>query len=214
MTLQLSQLTITLNGTALFEPVSLVIKPGDVATVMGPSGIGKSTLLAAISGALSHEFSVQGDVILNGQSMISIPMERRRIGVLLQDDLLFPHLNIRQNLAFAVPPEYRRRDRKKIVDDALDKAGLKGFAHRDPATLSGGQRARVSLLRSLLAEPNAILLDEPFSKLDQKLKSHIREFVFGQIKQLGIPALLVTHDPNDCPGGILLDLETNRVEQC
>lgn len=206
MTLELTGIRIDLAGTALFSPISMTIAPGQIATVMGPSGCGKSTLLAAVSGSLSRVFTLSGDIRLEGRSVLDVPMEKRRIGMLFQDDLLFPHLDIKGNLGFAIPEGLSRRERRNIIDEALRRAGLKGFADRDPATLSGGQRARVSLLRSLLAEPRALLLDEPFSKLDRKLKDRIRAFVFEQLRRMNIPALLVTHDPADCPGGLLIEL--------
>jgi len=99
----------------------------------------------------------------------------------------------------------QQRERTAKIDDALSRAGLQGFENRDPATLSGGQRARVSLLRSLLASPEALLLDEPFSKLDQELKDQIRDFVFETVRTMNIPTLLVSHDQKDCPGGQLIN---------
>ncbi|MBT4289243.1 MAG: ATP-binding cassette domain-containing protein [Deltaproteobacteria bacterium] len=209
MVLDLNKIQITLNATPLFSPISLMIQAGEVATIMGPSGCGKSTLLSAICGNLPNIFQLTGDVRLNHRSVLTVPMEQRRIGILFQDDLLFPHLNIAENLAFALPEKLSRSAKKVKIKDALDLADLSGFGKRDPATLSGGQRARVSLLRSLLAEPEAILLDEPFSKLDQQLKGQIRQFVFESIRTMNIPALLVTHDPRDCPEGQMINLGKN-----
>jgi putative thiamine transport system ATP-binding protein len=149
-----------------------------------------------------------GDVCLNGRSLLNLPMEDRQIGMLFQEDLLFFHLNISGNLAFAIPPGKTRMEKQQMIARALETAGLEGFEKRDPATLSGGQKARISLLRSLMAEPEAILLDEPFSKLDQALKKQIRAFVFDQVIKRGIPALLVTHDAQDCPpGGTIITLD-------
>jgi len=209
MVLDLNNIQITLNAVPLFSPISLKIQAGEVATIMGPSGCGKSTLLSAICGNLPKIFQLRGDVLLNQRSMLDMPMEQRRIGILFQDDLLFPHMNIAENLAFALPEKLSRASKKMKIKDALDLADLSGFGKRDPATLSGGQRARVSLLRSLLAEPEAILLDEPFSKLDQQLKGQIRHFVFDSIRTMNIPALLVTHDPKDCPEGQTINLGNN-----
>ncbi|MCK5312562.1 MAG: ATP-binding cassette domain-containing protein [Desulfobacteraceae bacterium] len=197
MTLELNQLKISHNNTDLFNPISILIKKGEIATVMGPSGCGKSTLLSAICGNLSPDFYLHGDILLDGRSIIEVPMELRRIGVLFQDDLLFPHMDIGNNLAFAIPRDVPKKEKKQRINKVLETARLKGFFKRDPATLSGGQRARVSLLRSLLAEPKALLLDEPFSKLDKELKDQMRSFVFSQIRKMNIPALLVTHDPDD-----------------
>ncbi|MCK5837413.1 MAG: ATP-binding cassette domain-containing protein, partial [Desulfobacula sp.] len=194
------------NNTDLFDPISLIIKNGEIATVMGPSGCGKSTLLSAISGSLSPDFKLYGDILLEGQSVIAMPMESRKIGILFQDDMLFPHMNIGSNLGFAISQHISKKSRKDKIDEVLETADLKGFYKRDPATLSGGQRARISLLRSLLAEPKALLLDEPFSKLDQELKDKMRIFVFDQIKRMNIPAILVTHNPEDSACGQIINL--------
>lgn len=213
MTLEIKKLHITetKRGNALFPALSLSVKPGEIATIMGPSGCGKSTLLAAISGNLPRYFSYTGTVLLNGKSIDGIPMEKRQIGILFQDDLLFPHFNIKQNLEFAIPQGTPKTEREKMITTALEQAELPGFEKRDPATLSGGQRARISLLRTLLSKPTAILLDEPFSKLDQKLKDTIRRFVFSTIREMNIPALLVTHDPDDIQEGTLIDLKTQEI---
>ena len=207
MSLELKKVRILKLGTNIFDPVNLVIKPGEITTVMGPSGCGKSTLLSAVSGSLDRVFTLKGSIRLYGRNMLTLPMEERNIGILFQDDLLFPHMDIGSNLAFAIKEKTLKFQRNKIIDNALKTAGLEGFEKRDPSSLSGGQKARISLLRSLLAEPAALLLDEPFSKLDQTLKAKIRPFVFSQIRKMNIPALLVTHDPMDCPeGGMILNL--------
>ncbi|THB80570.1 MAG: ATP-binding cassette domain-containing protein [Desulfobacteraceae bacterium] len=199
MALELKQVSIRKGSDPVIDRVSLRIENGEVATVMGPSGCGKSTLLSAITGSLDPVFTLSGDILLAGNSILETDMSQRNVGILFQDDLLFPHMDIAGNLAFALPPSITGYDREKRVAKALETAGLKGFGKRDPATLSGGQKARVSLLRSLMADPEALLLDEPFSKLDQALKAQIRSFVFQQVKAMNIPALLVTHDPLDCP---------------
>lgn len=201
MCLELENLHIQKQGTHLFDPMSLVIAPGEIATIMGPSGCGKSTLLSAVSGSLDPVFTLTGTVRLNGREITSLPMEDRNIGLLFQDDLLFPHMDIGSNLAFALRENISGPERRVLVGRALESAGLEGFEKRDPSSLSGGQKARVSLLRSLLARPGALLMDEPFSRLDQTLKAVIRSFVFSRIREMNIPALLVTHDPGDCPGG-------------
>lgn len=195
--LELRALCVHRQGKALFPPVSLAIAAGQVATVMGPSGTGKSTLLDAIGGHLDAGFRAVGQVLLNGRDVTALPAEARRIGLLFQDALLFPHLSVGGNLAFALPRPVRGAARQAAVDQALAAAGLPGFAGRDPATLSGGQRSRVALMRALLAEPAALLLDEPFSRLDTALRADIRAFTFGLIRARGIPALMVTHDRED-----------------
>lgn len=208
MSLELEKVSILKLGSTIFDPVNLVIKPGEITTVMGPSGCGKSTLLSAVSGSLDRAFTLKGSIRLYGRELLTLPMEERNIGILFQDDLLFPHMDIGSNLAFAIKEKTSRAQRNRIINKALKTAGLKGFEKRDPSSLSGGQKARISLLRSLLAEPAALLLDEPFSTLDQILKAKIRPFVFSQIRRMNIPALLVTHDPLDCPeGGMILNLK-------
>lgn len=179
-------------------PLNLHIAPGEIVTLMGPSGCGKSTLLHALIGALPPAFTLQGRLWLNGRELTHLPVEQRHVGILFQDDLLFPHLSVGANLAFALPPA-DKTIRQAIISQALADAGLAGFAHRDPATLSGGQRARVSLLRALLAKPQALLLDEPFSRLDRPLRRSFREFVYAQIQHAELPTLLVTHDAEDIP---------------
>ena len=208
MSLTLERVAIAFHSTELFAPLSLQVAPGEIATVMGPSGCGKSTLLAAVCGMLEPDFRLSGTIDLNGRQLNGVPMEARRVGILFQDDLLFPHLDVFGNMAFGLPQAMSRDQKKKQVAATLGAAGLRGFERRDIATLSGGQKARVSLLRALLAEPEAILLDEPFSKLDQQLRSAMRAFVFEQITRMNIPALLVTHDRADAPGGTVIELKS------
>lgn len=196
-TLQLDALRVALRGQVLVD-LTVTVAPGTILTIMGPSGTGKSTLLAAIIGTLPAEFQQSGQITLAGRDISSLPTRLRRVGILFQDDILFPHLSVGQNLAFALPPGLTGRGaRRAKIESALASAGLSGFADRDPATLSGGQRARVALLRTLLADPCALLLDEPFSRLDSDLRAHIRRFVFDSARRAGVPVILVTHDAED-----------------
>jgi putative thiamine transport system ATP-binding protein len=197
------------RGAQTLAALDLRVPPGTVATVMGPSGSGKSTLLAAILGAVAPDFTVTGRVRLDGRDLAGLPPERRRIGMLFQDDVLFPHLSVGGNLAFGLPPSVRgRAARLAAVEAALAEAELSGMADRDPATLSGGQRARAALMRALLAEPLALLLDEPFSRLDAGLRDRIRRFTFDRTRARGLPVLLVTHDSEDAAaaGGPVVSL--------
>jgi putative thiamine transport system ATP-binding protein len=198
--LDLLDVTIRADGAArpLFAPLTLTVPPSTVTTIVGPSGIGKSTLMDFIGGHLSRGFHATGRVILDGRDVTGLPAEARRIGIMFQDAALFPHLSVGDNLAFGLAPHIRgRAARRDAIEAALDQAGLAGFADRDPATLSGGQRARAALMRTLLAEPCALLLDEPFSKLDPDLRADLRRFVFGHIRDRDIPVLMVTHDGED-----------------
>nr|WP_207186990.1 ATP-binding cassette domain-containing protein [Rhodovulum imhoffii] len=198
--MHLDNIAITAGGVPLVA-LSAHIPPGETLTVMGPSGVGKSTLLAGVMGTLPAGFALGGRLRLNGRELTGLPPEDRRLGILFQDELLFPHLSVGGNLAFALPARLRGRARRARIEDALDRIGLSGFATRDPATLSGGQKARVALMRMLLADPQALLLDEPFSRLDTALRARIRALVFGLAADRGLPVLLVTHDGEDVPPG-------------
>ncbi|GGK17998.1 ATP-binding cassette domain-containing protein [Salinarimonas ramus] len=196
--LVLDDVAITLDARPLVGPLSLDVAPGEVVTVMGPSGSGKSTLLAYVGGFLAKAFAARGRVLVDDLDVTGMPPEKRAVGILFQDDLLFPHLTVGGNLAFGLRAGVREASRRRaIVEEALAQAGLAGFADRDPATLSGGQRARVALLRTLLAEPRALLLDEPFGKLDAALRQDVRAFVFARARDRGLPTLMVTHDAED-----------------
>lgn len=196
--LELHDLGLSIAGRILVQPFSLSVAAGDIVTLMGPSGSGKSSILSFIGGDLPDAFKATGDVLLNGQSLRLQPPETRHIGRLFQDDLLFPHMSVGENLLFAVP-RLPKAERLAMVAMALERAELSGFGDRPPYTLSGGQRQRVALMRALLAKPSAILLDEPFSKLDKSLRGQMRDYVFSHIKARSIPALLVTHDREDAP---------------
>lgn len=186
------------SGKPLFAPVTLTIGAGEVATLLGASGIGKSTLLAFVGGHLGQGWQAVGRVLLNSRDVTHVRADHRRIGILFQDAVLFPHLSVGDNLAFGLTPALRGHGpRLAAVEAALEQAGLSGFHDRDPATLSGGQKARAALMRALLADPKALLLDEPFSKLDPELRADIRRFVFDHARARSIPVLMVTHDPED-----------------
>ncbi len=200
--LNITHLTLTRGTTTLLADFSLTVKPGEIVTVSGASGSGKSTLLNWMIGDLDSAFGATDELWLNERCLDGLPIEQRQLGLLFQDDLLFAHLSVGQNLAFALPGRIVGSPaRRQRIEQTLTDMGLAGFYERDPATLSGGQRARVSLMRTLLAEPQALLLDEPFSKLDAALRSQFRAYVFEQITRQRIPTLLVTHDPADVPPG-------------
>lgn len=194
--LELRQICISQSDTPLLA-INHVVNGGDVLTIMGPSGVGKSTLLSAITGNLSSHFSLHGEIWLNSRNITSLPSEKRRIGILFQDDLLFPHFSVGTNLAFGLPPGPSKKERKDIISNALIEIGLKGYENRDPSTLSGGQKARVALMRMLLSQPSALLLDEAFSGLDTSLRDQMRSLVFGRAKELELPVIMVTHDIQD-----------------
>lgn len=205
--LTFDDLRIAKGGTSLLR-VEAQVAPGAVLTLMGPSGSGKSTLLSLIMGDLAPAFTATGRVALAGRDLTGLPPEARQVGILYQDPLLFPHLDVGTNLAFGLPRGGKRAARLQVVEEALAEIGLTGYATRDPATLSGGQAARVALMRTLLSGPRALLLDEPFSKLDTGLRGQMRDLVFGRARAAGIPVLMVTHDAADAQaaGGQIITL--------
>jgi putative thiamine transport system ATP-binding protein len=200
MSLELIDVAIRVAGQPLVERLDARVEPGTVLTLMGPSGSGKSSLLAWMVGLLDAPFEARGRLRLDGRELQGLPIEQRRIGLLFQDDLLFPHLSVLDNLLFALPPG-RSVERRARAEAALERADLAGYGARRPASLSGGQRARVSLLRALLAEPRALLLDEPFSRLDAALRARFRDWVWHTLAGQGIATVLVTHDAADVPAG-------------
>jgi putative thiamine transport system ATP-binding protein len=206
--LRLEGIEIRLHDAVLVPRLDARIAAGEVLTVMGASGSGKSTLLAFISGTLAPAFRATGHVYIGDDDITLLAPESRRIGIQFQDDLLFPHLSVGANLAFGLQPAIKGATRRERIDAALEDAGLAGFADRDPATLSGGQRARAALMRTLLSEPRALLLDEPFNKLDTKLRGDFRRFVFEHAAAQRLPVLLVTHDEADAhaAGGAVIRL--------
>jgi putative thiamine transport system ATP-binding protein len=205
----LEAVALSLGGAPVAGPLSLEVPAGAVVTLMGPSGSGKSSLLALITGTLDPAFTATGRVLLDGRDLTGLPPERRGVGILFQDDLLFPHMSVGENLAFALPRTVAgRAERRARVEAALAEAGLGGLEGRSPATLSGGQRARAAVMRTLLAGPSALLLDEPFAALDRPLRDRFRRFVFDHARSAGLATLLVTHDAEDAAaaGGPVIEL--------
>ncbi|AVP94895.1 ATP-binding cassette domain-containing protein [Aeromonas rivipollensis] len=204
--LHTTALTLYLDDQPLLTLPPLTVAPGEVLTLMGPSGCGKSSLLAALAGVLppGGPIRLAGEIRLGERLLTPLAPQARRIGMLFQDDLLFAHLTVAENLMFGMPAHLKgMAARRACALGALAEVGLEGQADKLPGQLSGGQKARVSLLRALLAEPEALLLDEPFSRLDKPLRAAFRTLVFERLKALGMPALLVTHDEEDAPGAIL-----------
>ena len=187
----------------LVQGLRLEVPAGEILTLMGPSGCGKSSVLAAIAGTLASvseglkPLQFAGRVLLNGRDLTPLPTHQRGVGLVFQDALLFAHMTVAENLLFAVPRSLPLAQRQVRVQQALQEADLVGLGSRDPSTLSGGQRARVALMRALLAEPQALLLDEPFSKLDAALRAQLRPWVFAHVRERRIPVVLVTHDEQD-----------------
>ncbi len=193
----LKDVTIGLAGRRLLT-LDARVEPGEVLTVMGPSGSGKSSLIAWIGGFLDKAFEARGSIMAGGVDLTRLDPEDRHAGILFQDPLLFPHLSVGGNLLFAIPPSIKGRSaRRGLAEMILADVDLAGTFDRDPDTLSGGQKARVALARVLLSAPRLLMLDEPFSKLDAALRDQMRQLVFGRARERGLPVLLVTHDESD-----------------
>ena len=201
--LQIKNLQLYRQGELLLS-LDEQIAGGEILTVMGPSGSGKSSLLNWLTGTLPNGFNATGEVWLNDKNVSHLPTHLRHIGVLYQDALLFSHLSVAGNIAFSMPQDNKnsaeklnKKQRREKIEQALEQVGLAGMGNRHPDNLSGGQQARVALLRTLLSAPKAILLDEPFSKLDTQLRVDTRQLVFEQIRTHKLPAIMVTHDYSD-----------------
>lgn len=209
MALSLEKLVISRAENVLLN-VNACVEKGQVLTVMGPSGAGKSTLLQAIAGQLYEPFSVSGIIKINNNVINRKPAHLRKVGMMFQDALLFEHMTVAENIAFAMPKTSHSNPhaRMEAINTMLSAVELESMGQRGVNTLSGGQQSRVSLLRTLASAPDVVLLDEPFSKLDLALRGQIRSWTFEQLKARNIPAVLVTHDNEDAiaAGGQIIEL--------
>jgi ABC-type Fe3+/spermidine/putrescine transport system ATPase subunit len=176
----------------LLNDVSLQVPRGQTVALLGASGSGKSTLLKIIAGLEAPE---SGSVWLDGQDITAWPPERRRLALMFQDYVLFPHLNVQDNVAFGLVEQgVPRAQARERANGLLQRFGLAGRGRDPVATLSGGEQQRVALARALITEPQALLLDEPFSALDAERRDSLRAEFAQRIAEHGIRAVLVTHD--------------------
>lgn len=175
-------------------PVDLAVPAGQVLVLLGPSGAGKTVLLDTIAGLRT---ALAGQIRLAGADITAMPPERRRIGVVFQDAALFPHLPVRENVAFGLRASAASRPTEDGVDSLLDRLGIENLAARSPRTLSGGERQRVAIARALAIKPALLLLDEPLSALDQPSREDLRALLQQVLAGLDIPAVHVTHDRDE-----------------
>ncbi|MGM0563492.1 MAG: ABC transporter ATP-binding protein [Pseudomonadota bacterium] len=192
--LSIDQLDIHLGGQPILEGVSLDLAQGEIGCLLGPSGCGKTTLLRCIAG---FEQPLAGRITLGGQAVAdhrhTVPVERRHVGMVFQDFALFPHLSVADNIGFGLKGQKRER-REARVDELLQLVGLAGHRHHYPHEISGGQQQRVALARALATKPDILLLDEPFSSMDNALREQLARSVREILKTEGVTALMVTHD--------------------
>jgi len=179
------------------ENLNIKVNNGKILTIFGLSGIGKSSLINVIAGVSENNLLFTGEIILNNKKITNILPEKRKIGLLLQDGVLFPHLNVEQNLIFGIKKNLTNKEKYLLINEHLINANMEGFENRYPNTLSGGQKARIACLRAILSEPAALLLDEPFLSIDPEQRNSFRLFVVNQIREKKIPCILVTHDESD-----------------
>ncbi|MCG5239766.1 ABC transporter ATP-binding protein [Azospirillum doebereinerae] len=197
------------------DNVSLGVSPREVVCIVGPSGCGKSTLLRLISGL---ETVQAGTITVGGVTLAtperSLPPEKRPVGMMFQDFALFPHLTVAGNIAFG-QTDRPRAERNRRVAELLELMGLARYADAYPHTLSGGQQQRVALARAMARDPQVLLLDEPFSALDEQLRRSVREEVVRLIRASGIATLVVTHDPAEAMeiGNRVVVMEAGRIVQ-
>ena len=194
--LEIRNLVRSFGGQRVVDDVSLRVMPGQVTCLLGPSGCGKSTTLRMIAGVETQD---SGQILVDGQmvcdTVFRVPPERRQIGLMFQDFALFPHLSVGQNVAFGLSgPAPVRRAR---VEELLDKVGLRRFIDGYPHQLSGGEQQRVALARALAPRPRIMLMDEPFSGLDNRLRDEIRDHTLEVLKAEDTAVLLVTHEPEE-----------------
>ncbi len=183
---------IDYEGHTLLHNVSFTVAPAQIIALLGPSGSGKSSLLRCIAGVQRVD---SGSIRWDGQDITGVPAHRRDIGLVFQDALLFPHLDVAGNIAFGLRRHgLGRNEITARVDRLLDMIGLAGFADHSITTLSGGEAQRVALARALAPRPRLLLLDEPFAALDRQLRERLVTDVRGLLRELGTPAIHVTHD--------------------
>ena len=175
----------------LIKNLSFNVKKGEILFISGKSGLGKSTLLDLISGFHDNNLIWTGKIYLNKLDITNASIQNRKIGYMLQDYFLFPHFNVKNNLIFSLPKE--TKNKKEHVLHFLKEIDMIEFSNHYPSELSGGQKARIACLRAIISNPNALLLDEPFSSLDKKTMKSFQNFLFDCVKKLNIPCVIVSH---------------------
>jgi putative thiamine transport system ATP-binding protein len=175
----------------LIKNLSFKVKNGEILFISGKSGHGKSTLLHLISGFHDNNLIWTGKIYLNKLDITNTSIQNKRIGYMLQDYFLFPHFNVKNNLIFSLPKQ--TKNKKEKVMNYLERINMVEFSNHYPSELSGGQKARIACLRAIISNPNALLLDEPFSSLDKKTTKSFQNFLFDCVKKLNIPCVIVSH---------------------
>lgn len=185
------------NGHQAIKDVSFSVKKGDLVCLLGPSGCGKTTMLNILAGLLSP---TNGDILFDGKSVVNVAPKDRQIGYVFQNYALYPHMTVLQNVMFPLTVGKQKKSKaeaKKIAEKYMEITQITEFADQKPAKLSGGQQQRVAIARALVQEPKILLMDEPLSNLDARLRLKIREEIRSLVKEIGITTLFVTHDQEE-----------------
>ncbi len=180
----------------------IYVDKGELQMITGPSGIGKSTLLHWLLGNIPVHVNISGQIMLSGINITDLAIEKRRVGLLMQDVYLFPHLNVQDNICFALPKSssfFSNKQRRLEALNMLEQINLAHLATRYPQNLSGGERSRVGLIRALANQPQVMLLDEPFAALDPSTREQMGDWAFQQLADQNIPIVMVSHDVEDIP---------------
>ena len=192
MKLKIENLFSGYDSDVVLKDLSLEVAEGEFLSLLGPSGCGKTTLMKTIAGILPAR---QGRILLDGQDITNLPIHRRGTVVVFQDMRLFPHKSVAENVAFPLKMQgISKAERLKTAEELLKKVQMEGFANRRPGELSGGQQQRIALARAMAAKPKLLLLDEPFSALDENLREDMRRLVLQLQKEFSMTVILVTHD--------------------
>lgn len=195
MELTLQSIDLKLGGKTILDDVSFTVEDGGFVSILGESGAGKSTTLKIIAGILLQD---SGQVLFDGHCVDEMPTHKRECAIVFQDIRLFPNMNVLDNVAFPMKmKKVGKRARRRKAEELLEAVRLGGFGPREPYELSGGQQQRVALARALAAQPRALLLDEPFSGLDEQLRADMRDLVSELHREFAMTSLMVTHDPDE-----------------
>ena len=212
--ISLSNIDKSFGNKKVLDDISFNVSQGELVSLLGPSGCGKTTLLKIIAGIVEQD---RGDVILSGAVINDEPVEKRGTVIVFQDALLFPHMNVEQNIGFGL--KMAKKDKLYIASQVkrmLELVDLEGFEHKYPHQMSGGEKQRIALARALAVNPKVLLLDEPFSSLDEALRLNVRELTLSIQKKLGITTILVTHDHKEAmmlSDRIILMMDGRIVQQ-
>lgn len=193
--LSLKNITKTYKGTPCLSNINFDVEKGEILAVMGPSGCGKTTLLKMIAGLITP---ISGEIHMNGKIINHIPAEKRNVSLVFQKPLLFPHMNVQQNVGFGLKMRNIPKEQMQAsVSKMLTLVQLKGYEKRRVSELSGGQEQRVSLARGLVYKPDILLLDEPFSALDQNLRIQMCQLIKSLKEELDLTIIIVTHNEEE-----------------